>query len=457
MPGQGNKIVVGDYNAIQTVIGNVMGAVPTTTSNYGYGQPVASSQISGPNYGKVTAIQWNYLQYDIDRAYIHTTGSPAGLNVASNGAGYSITSATSDGSYWTINTTPYPASSGWPTGMVVQIAGASNSGYNSQNLSIIGAGTTQFKIASTTSPGATIGLPYTITSITSTSTTITVNTSAFPTIWPTGMSVTISGVTPAAYNGTWTITGVSTTKFTIASALNPGLSIGTGTVLATPVVITPTVKIKETDRAAYLTAANYCNTHYIDIPNSLQAASISLSTANKIPPWNGTFTHTVTLTFPSRAGAQYFFNTGSQLQISASLTDYPPVDASTAKNTDWHDMLNALGIIKIGANYTSCTGSYSSIAAGTGFYQLTTTPTLLLQKITSAPAYTNNQYDVYASIDATGKIVTLSIQFQDNSTGHGGADENITGTANSYVTAYYAYTAPRNIGVDVTSYLPTVS
>ena len=115
-------------------------------------------------------------------------------------------------------------------------------------------------------------------------------------------------------------------------------------------------------------------------------------------------------------------------------------------------MLSALGVIKIGANSTSCTGVYSNIASGTGFYQLTTTSTLLLQKITASPTYTPNQYDVYAYLDGTGKILTLSIQFQDNSVGHGGADENITGTVYSYVSAYYS-----TGGVDVTQYLPAVS
>lgn len=450
MPGQGNKIVATDYNAIQTVISNVMGAVPTTTSNYGYGQVVNSSPVNGPNYGKVTALQWNYLQNDIDRAYTHITGAPVGLNVASNGAGYSVTSVTSTVNTITVNTTPYPTV--WPTGMVVSMAGASNSGYNSQNLQITGVSNTRFTISSSANPGATIGLPFTITNITSTSTTITVTTSAFPCIWPTGMTVTISGVTPAAYNGTWVITGVSTTKFTIASTINPGLSIGSGSVLATPVVITPTVKIKDSDRLAYLTAAQYCNTHALDVPGSTQSALLALATGTKTPPWNTSYTHTVTLTFASRAAAQYYFNAGGQIQISAALTGYPPVDGSTPKNTDWNTMLSALGVIKIGANSTSCTGVYSNIASGTGFYQLTTTSTLLLQKITASPTYTPNQYDVYAYLDGTGKILTLSIQFQDNSVGHGGADENITGTVYSYVSAYYS-----TGGVDVTQYLPAVS
>ena len=68
------------------------------------------------------------------------------------------------------------------------------------------------------------------TSITSNSTTITVNTNAIACTWPTGARVTIAGATPSAYNGTWTITGVSTTQFTIASTSNPGTATVQGTV-----------------------------------------------------------------------------------------------------------------------------------------------------------------------------------------------------------------------------------
>jgi hypothetical protein len=433
-----------------------MGTVANGNSTVGYGQSIVSSALSNPP-GKITALQWNYLQQDIDRAYTHINGNSAGLTIASNGAGYAITGISSNATTITVNTTAYPTT--WPTGMVVAIVGSSNSGYNSPNnvpnWGIVGVSPTQFTISSNTNPGAAIGVNYTITSITSTPTTITVNTSAFPCVWPTGMTVVISGMSPSAYNGTWTITGVSKSQFTIASTANPGASTSIGTVLAQPVVIVPAVKIRDSDRVAYATAATFCSTNSLSVPPLAQTALTQLANGQRATPWNTSVTHTVTMTFSTRAAAQYFFNAGSQLQLSASLTGYPTgvlADTSTAKNDDWALMLTNLGIVKLGANSTTGTGSYTSIASNVGFYQLTTTPALIVQKTTASPTYSPNQYDVYASVDGTGRILTFSIQFQDLSVGHGVADENITGTLNSYVKAYYD-----NNLVNVGTYLPSVA
>ena len=386
MAGQGTSILASDYNAIQTIISGVMG---TASGSSGYGQTVNSAAVSGPNYGKITALQWNNLQTDINNAYYHITGNNPGLSIASNGASYAITS------------------------------------------------------------------------ITSNSSTITVNTNAYPITWPTGMSITISGTTPSAYNGTWTITGVSTTQFTITSSTNPGASTVQGTVTV------PTVKILEADRAAYTTAAAYCASNALTVPPSSQATLpvTPWVTGTRTTPWNTSVTHTVTLTWSSRAAAQYYFNTGGQLQVYASLTGYP-ADGSSAKDNDWNTLLTGLGTIKVGANGTTGTGTYNVLSTSIGFYQLTTSNQTLAQKITSSPTYTPNQYDLLASINGAGTVITLTIQFQDLSTtanqtiygglGPFGVDENVEGTLSSYVNGYYATGSHVSVTTPV-NYLPSVN
>ena len=105
-------------------------------------------------------------------------------------------------------------------------------------------------------------------------------------------------------------------------------------------------------------------------------------------------------------------------------------------------------------NSTSCTGSYTTIAANTGFYNLTTSDTTIINKTTSSPSYTPNQYNILAKVNAGGNVLTFTIQFKDDATtsGHGiyGIDENVTGTLNSTVRAFYS-------SGNVTATYPTVS
>lgn len=71
--GQFNKIEWSDYNAIQSKIAPVLGATATASTTTGYGQSVASSQVS--QYAKITNTQWANLRTDILRARQHQTGT----------------------------------------------------------------------------------------------------------------------------------------------------------------------------------------------------------------------------------------------------------------------------------------------------------------------------------------------------------------------------------------------
>jgi len=208
-------------------------------------------------------------------------------------------------------------------------------------------------------------------------------------------------------------------------------------------------KVTAVDYANYQTLVNAIYTGSTATPPSGQASLSVLSSSSHTNLWNGTLTHTVTLTWPSVNAVRGFFNSGSNIQFTATLTGYSNSDASTVKDNDWNTLLTNMGTITMNYASTINTGSYTTRASSVGYYQLTTTPQLIFQKTTSTPTYNPNQYDIYASVDATGTIVTFSIKFADLSTGT--IDENVEGTLTSNVKAYYSS------GSSVSAVLPSVT
>jgi hypothetical protein len=229
------------------------------------------------------------------------------------------------------------------------------------------------------------------------------------------------------------------------------------------------IKIAESDRAAYLAMANYTNTYANSLSYSTQSSTQLLQQGVKTVAWNGTVTHTVTLTFLNASYARYFFNSGSVIQFTGSLSGYSTTDTSYAKDQSWATLLTNMGTISFGLNGTSTTGTVNSIGSTVGYTYCAAHPGTsynIIQKITSAPIYSPNQYDLNVSVDATGTVVTFTAQFEDLSTGslessQGGGnpslpqfsiDENVEGTLTSSCSAYYASGV-----VSVAAYLPSSS
>jgi len=230
--------------------------------------------------------------------------------------------------------------------------------------------------------------------------------------------------------------------------------------LTIPIVPVKTNTITGTDYALYANLIQSVYNNLNTTPPAGQASLVTFPQAVRTSSWNGTVYHTVTLTFPTRNDARYYFNSGSNLQFSASLINYPGYpgytqgpDASFAKDSDWNMLLSNMKKITFDINGTTSTGSYTTIGSNIGFYNLTTTPQNIFQKKTASPSYTNNQYDILASIDATGRILTFSIQFADLSGGN--PDESVEGTLTSTVQAYYS--TGSNVQVSLPSYSSTIT
>ena len=94
MPAIGSQISREDYNSLQRIVYNVWGPGGTNPitnlpdATYGYGQPLASSEV-GPGDQTITEAQWDQLRTDINKAYTHQVGSASVIpDVAgSNSAG----------------------------------------------------------------------------------------------------------------------------------------------------------------------------------------------------------------------------------------------------------------------------------------------------------------------------------------------------------------------------------
>jgi len=212
-------------------------------------------------------------------------------------------------------------------------------------------------------------------------------------------------------------------------------------------------KVTATDYNNYLAILNATYAASTTTPPSGQASLVTLAQGVRTTSWNGIVTQNVTLTWPNNNAARGFFNSGSQIRISASLAGYAN-DASKAKNDDWKKMLSDMGTISLGFGSVTTTGSYDVIFTPVngvgGFYLLSQTSKLIFQKGSTDISYRPNLYAINASVNSAGTQLSLSIAFKDLDTGGPSVDENVSGTLTSTVQAYYS------TGSAVQAVLPTV-
>jgi len=171
--------------------------------------------------GQTLTIATNGIAVDTMLPYI-TTATPTGwyCGKITNASGNVLTTDLNDSTNNNLQVDPLPASIniGVPfTGTVTTL--------NTITITAVGSTANQ-GIA----PGCVLNLTNSISSITSTASTFTVNTVGNHSLQA-GQDVTISGVTGAGftnYNGTWTVLGSGGTNFTVTSSLNPGTFSGAG-------------------------------------------------------------------------------------------------------------------------------------------------------------------------------------------------------------------------------------
>lgn len=329
--------------------------------------------------------------------------------------------------------------------------------------------------------------PISITNISGNGATVTVTFTTQTSVIPfvVGEKLLIAGASVTAYNGSWTVVGTPTlSQVQFTSTVTTTGSTG-GTITPVPRVTsaqwtalrndlhrgykhitgidgtltdpTTATVITDADRAAYAAMAGYLNTNQYATPAltpSAQGAIVNLlgpSDGIRTSTWSGSVTHTATLTFASSAEAQYYFNSGGQIQLSATLTGIPAVGApGYDKASDWVTLLSGVGTIKFDYTSTTQVGGNTNnvtISSSTGFYDLTpgAAATQIFNKSTTSPTYSGNVYTVSVALDSTSKILTFTMVFNDLSTGqtaHPGnpyaIDEAVSGTLTSSVNGLYS-------------------
>lgn len=182
----------------------------------------------------------------------------------------------------------------------------------------------------------------------------------------------------------------------------------------------------------YISFANQIETdrHLVD-PSELVAEPLVIG--RQSTPWNGTLTHTATLTgntigAGSAENLRFFFNAGGSISIDMTRTG-GTVD--NQKNLAWNSLFNAIGTVKI--NYTTTTITTPNIyvtAYSKGYEDLNQSNyELLLRATDSTGNYPGNAVEIYAKKSADNKSIIIKTDVIDGYTATSGVlpDDNPNG------------------------------
>jgi len=212
-----------------------------------------------------------------------------------------------------------------------------------------------------------------------------------------------------------------------------------GTDQSSNLTITSTsLVVSEAIRAQYDSMADTITADRLTVASNQGSLENVITPYQRTSAWNGTLTHTCTITFSSVDHARYFFNAGGNFQISADRSG----GNSGYKNQTWSLMFSQMGIISIGANSASVTGSGS--VSSIGYYGLTGSNQLIFRKQAPSGVYAENDYFIYARTASGGAQVILEMVFEDEDAGDLNnpspgeppgppIDENVDGTLTSTV------------------------
>ena len=176
----------------------------------------------------------------------------------------------------------------------------------------------------------------------------------------------------------------------------------------------------------------------------------SKTTATSGATWTITFVNTVT--FASADAARYFFNAGGSIKIDVSKTA-----TGQTGDPEWNDLANTLcGDIYItggaatqtiaGTAYTGTTkiggtGTPTTLLTTTGWFDLTTSDTVVYKQFADTAPYTNNfiQHALKTAGSGTQLVITTTWSASDGDpiTGGTAASGATPGTAPCTIVTYY--------------------
>lgn len=215
-----------------------------------------------------------------------------------------------------------------------------------------------------------------------------------------------------------------------------GSAVGTGSASDGRNLLVPAsgASITEALRAQFASMASTVVASRYDVDTDNAGGQLSLETlitGTRSTVWNGTLTHTVTITGAtsgdgSASNLRYFFNAGGSLRISASIT------TGTSKNNAWNTMFTQMGTFIMGRTGTTYTGS-SATSYSVGFDNLSTSNQLIGEKLAPAGAYAENRYYIYVRKSADNSQIIFQVEFRDNDAGDPYFDEDVQPTLNSVI------------------------
>lgn len=218
----------------------------------------------------------------------------------------------------------------------------------------------------------------------------------------------------------------------------------------------PPVKPDQTYILSLVTQTNAAQANRLQQPPAPSQATIStLLDPTASGEWSQTSTHTFEIDFGSSEDMRFFFNTGGQIQFSASRPagGAVPKSASTKKNTSWTNLLKSIGTISFNRTKTVSSlkvgGSLKGYAA---LLDVNGNPTDPIQIYSQhAGDLTSNTYNITAVIPATETLSTIvfTIEFKDE---HVTSPNNVSGSLKSIVKVYRATGA--NVAVPLPEIVP---
>lgn len=165
-------------------------------------------------------------------------------------------------------------------------------------------------------------------------------------------------------------------------------------------------------------------------------SSKTTATGSGTTAWTITFTHTIT--WASADSARYFFNAGGLIKWETSKTS-----TGTDADDEWNDLANTLvGDIYItggnatqninGTSYTGTTkiggtGTPTTLATTTGWYDFTTSDTSIYKQFADTSPYTGQYIEINAKTAGSGTQLVLTTTWVDPGGSGTGSSDNISG------------------------------
>jgi hypothetical protein len=179
-------------------------------------------------------------------------------------------------------------------------------------------------------------------------------------------------------------------------------------------------------------------------PPAGQATLETITSTTRTNAWNGTISTVISITWPDANAARHYFNSGSNIQFTASRSG----GNTGSKNNTWTTMLSTMGTITF--SYTQTVPSGSGTGSGYGWSNLPGTNTQIFWKPAPAGVYAENDFYIYGRKISSNEL-EFTFQFLDDDAGDHdpgldvglgpfgvAVDENVDGSLTATVQAYRA-------------------